>query len=255
MAAQLQRLDQRGFHRYLSTIPKKGACWRQLPPLCDGLALLGDPARGRQRQATPVVEDRLRTQLGRSSSCSHVAAGPVCWSAVHCSSGLPSVVGPVALVPYSCPSAAPTHLRSCRRRRRLDLFGDHRTACGCGAAGARVTVGSRLADMNLPVDRLDDRRQAWPWPKDFMPTGGTPRERTSWRQPSTLVSPLRRDGSSRSREWPARSGRSGPRRSGLRVPVRSGSARASRAGALNLGTNPGPAKNSSLNDPWDVCTI
>ena len=63
--------------------------------------------------------------------------------------------------------------RACRCRRRLDPLCDHRAACAragllwsrgcpleraaarvCREAGARVTVNSRLADMNL----LDDRR-------------------------------------------------------------------------------------------------
>ena len=72
--------------------------------------------------------------------------------------------------------------RTCRCRRLLDPFGDHRAACarsgvlwGCGCpleraaarvcreAGARVTSNTRLADLNLQVDRVDDRRlESWP---------------------------------------------------------------------------------------------
>ena len=67
--------------------------------------------------------------------------------------------------------------RTCRRRRLLDCFGDHRAACArsgalrgrgcpleraaarvCREAGARVTPNTHLADLNLQVDRVDDRR-------------------------------------------------------------------------------------------------
>ena len=67
--------------------------------------------------------------------------------------------------------------RYCRCRRPLDSLGDHRAACAwagvlrsrgrpleraaarvCREAGARVTCNTRLADMNLQVDRVDDRR-------------------------------------------------------------------------------------------------
>ena len=151
-----------------------------------GLALLGDPARGWQRQATAVVEDslsaQLQTQLGRFSICLLV-----------------SQQGPFAgrlftVLPVSLQLSVPSHLfralalrrlrlpfpisdGACRRRRRLDPFGDYRAAGArvgllrsrgcpleraadrvCRKARARVTVNSRLADMNLPVDRLDDRR-------------------------------------------------------------------------------------------------
>ena len=72
--------------------------------------------------------------------------------------------------------------RACRCRRRLDPFSDHGAACAragllrnrgcpleriaarvCREAGARVTVNSCLADMNLLVDRLDDRRLEVLW--------------------------------------------------------------------------------------------
>ena len=71
----------------------------------------------------------------------------------------------------------PLSQRYCRCRRPLDSLGDHRAACAragvlrsrgcpleraaarvCREAGARVTCNTRLADMNLQVDRVDDRR-------------------------------------------------------------------------------------------------
>ena len=63
--------------------------------------------------------------------------------------------------------------RYCRCRRPFNSLGDHRAACAragvlrsrgrplervCREAGARVTCNTRLADMNLQVDRVDDRR-------------------------------------------------------------------------------------------------
>ena len=61
--------------------------------------------------------------------------------------------------------------RVCRCRRNLDPLGDHRAACAragvlrsrgvplvCREAGARVTMHTRLANLNIPaVQRIDDR--------------------------------------------------------------------------------------------------
>ena len=70
----------------------------------------------------------------------------------------------------------PLSQRYCRCRRPLDSRGDPRSLCSgrcppeprvpsragrravCREAGARVTCNTRLADMNLQVERVDDRR-------------------------------------------------------------------------------------------------
>ena len=98
-------------------------------------------------------------------------------------------------VPYATDTTYPSHLfrlllptrlrlplplseHTCRCRRTLDLLGNHRAACStagvlrtrgvpleraaarvCKEAGARVTVHTRVADLNLPaVQQVDDRR-------------------------------------------------------------------------------------------------
>ena len=142
------------------------------------------PSR-RQRQATAVVEDslsaQLHTQLDRSSSCLLVSQqGPFAGRLFTVLPVSPQF-GPFALVPYARPWAAPTppsHLRSrlpvpsspqplwrpprsVRPGWVLRIRGcplERAAARVCREAGARVTVNSRFAGMNLPVDRLDDRR-------------------------------------------------------------------------------------------------
>ena len=126
---------------------------------------------------------QLHTQLDRSSSCLLVSQqGPFAGRLFTVLPVSPQLSVPsthlfrtLALRQLRLP--LPISDRACRCRRRLDPFGDHRATCAragllrsrgcpleraaarvCREAGARVTVNSRLADMNLPVDRLDDRR-------------------------------------------------------------------------------------------------
>ena len=94
----------------------------------------------------------------------------------------------------------PVTENSCRCHRRLDPLGDHRAACStsgvlrsrkcgleraaarvCREAGARVTSNTRLADLNLAVDRLDDRLVS------LLDSAGRPRRRGGRTRGAALV--------------------------------------------------------------------
>ena len=61
-----------------------------------------------------------------------------------------------ALLPVSSPFGLPRRPPHSLRRRGCPL--ERAAARVCREAGARVTCNTRLADMNLQVDRVDDRR-------------------------------------------------------------------------------------------------
>ena len=140
--------------------------------------------RGWQGQAAAARRHRETLLAG---------ADPAAQALLHSQSG-PFASRFLTTVPVSSVLSYPCHLfrvlllrrlrlpfplseRTCRCRRLLDPFGDHRAACArsgvlrgrgcpleraaarvCREAGARVTSNTRLADLNLQVDRVDDRR-------------------------------------------------------------------------------------------------
>ena len=142
--------------------------------------------RGWQGQAAAAEARRHRETL-------LAGADPAAQALLHSQSG-PFASRFLTTVPVSSVLSYPCHLfrvlllrrlrlplplaeRTCRCRRLLDPFGDHRAACArsgvlrgrgcpleraaarvCREAGARVTSNTRLADLNLQVDRVDDRR-------------------------------------------------------------------------------------------------
>ena len=147
---------------------------------------------------------------------------------------LQSQAGPFAsraftTIPYSTEFECPSHLfrillrrlrlhlplsaRSCRCRRPLDPFGDHRAACAqsgvlrarggpleraaariCREGGARVTTNTRLADLNIQnLSRVDDRR------REVIANGLPMWGGSQLAVDTTLVSPLTRSGEPRSR--------------------------------------------------------
>ena len=135
--------------------------------------------RGWQGQAAATEARRHRETL-------LAGADPAAQALLHSQSG-PFASRFLTTVPVSSVLSYPCHLfrvlllplaeRTCRCRRLLDPFGDHRAACArsgvlrgrgcpleraaarvCRETGARVTSNTRLADLNLQVDRVDDRR-------------------------------------------------------------------------------------------------
>ena len=84
----------------------------------------------------------------------------------------------------------PVTENTCRCHRRLDPLCDHRAACSTSGVlrsrevGARVTSNTRLADLNLAVDRLDDRRL------EVVANGLPPWGGAQLAVDTTLVSPL-----------------------------------------------------------------
>lgn len=145
-----------------------------------------DYTRGWQRSATAVVElaelaatqqavDRptqamLQSQAGPYASRAFTTL-PVCPEMTY-----PSDLFRVLLL-RRLRLPLPLSERFCRCRHTLDPFGDHRAACPrsgalrsrapaleraaarvCREAGARVTTHTLLSDLNLVVDRLDERR-------------------------------------------------------------------------------------------------
>ena len=107
----------------------------------------------------------------------------------------------------------PLSMRTCRCGRQLDMFGHHRAACAvagvlgrrgfplevaaaqvCREAGARVTTNVHVRDMDLAVfNNLDGRRL------EVVADGLTLWQGAQLAIDTTLVSPLRRDGSARPR--------------------------------------------------------
>ena len=145
-----------------------------------------DLATGWQRQATAAVEDAAFAAL-------HSSLDPSSQALLFSQQG-PFASRVFTLLPVSVETTLPCHAfrslllrrlrlplpvsdRFCRCHRRLDPLGDHRAACAragvlrsrgcpleraaarvCREAGARVSVNTRLADLNLVVDQVDDRR-------------------------------------------------------------------------------------------------
>ena len=115
----------------------------------------------------------------------------------------------------SCVDALPLPLsmRACRCGRQLDKFGDHRAACAvagvlgrrghplevaaaqvCREAGARVSTNLHVRDMDLvEFNNLDGRRL------EVVADDLTLWHGAQLAKDTTLVSPLRRDGSPRPR--------------------------------------------------------
>ena len=144
-------------------------------------------ARGRQHKAANVIQTRCRAQL-------FTALDPASSQAMLTSQAGPHSSRAFTTIPFRPDFHYPSHLfrilllrrprlplqlaaQTCRRRRTLDLLGDHRAACAqsgvlqsrggaleraaarvCREAGARVTTHTLLSDLNVPsVDRFDNR--------------------------------------------------------------------------------------------------
>ena len=102
-------------------------------------------------------------------------------------------------------TSLPLTMRTCRCGRLLDKFGHHRAACAVAGvlgrrgfpvevAGARVSTNLHVRDMDLAVfNNLDGRRL------EVVADGLTLWQGAQLAINTTLVSPLRRDGSARPR--------------------------------------------------------
>ena len=172
------------------------------------------PKVGWQRKAVRQVEVHPRSWPTSTTRFVEIPTWAACFRPFDSPPDLQNDKDRGAAVPDPALSSSPVSpspfLRSCRCGRQLDSFGHHRAACHvagvlgrrgmlwnallCREAGARVTTNMFVRDMDLGhFNALDARRL------EVVADGLTLWRGAQLAIDTTLVSPLRRDGSARNR--------------------------------------------------------